>query len=41
MRRAIRARYVGERLGDMSALDAATPLELIPLQGSSAISKSI
>jgi len=41
MRRAIRARYVGERLGDMSALDAATPLELIPLQGTSAISKSI
>jgi acetyl-CoA synthetase len=32
MRRAIRARYLGEKLGDLSALDALTPLELIPLQ---------
>ncbi|MFT3819258.1 MAG: AMP-binding protein [Rubrivivax sp.] len=30
MRRAIRARYVGEPVGDLSALDPATPLELIP-----------
>jgi acetyl-CoA synthetase len=33
MRRAIRARYLGEATGDMSALDAATPLDLIPVQG--------
>ncbi len=30
MRRAIRARYLGEATGDLSALDAATPLDLIP-----------
>lgn len=30
MRRAIRGRYLGEKLGDMSAQDALTPLELIP-----------
>jgi len=30
MRRAIRARYLGNPLGDMSALDALTPLEAIP-----------
>lgn len=33
MRRAIRARFLGEPAGDMSALDAATPLDLIPVQG--------
>lgn len=32
MRRTIRARYVGERLGDMSALDPMTPIDLIPVQ---------
>ena len=32
MRRAIRARYLGEPAGDLSALDALTPLELIPVQ---------
>ncbi|WP_335948051.1 AMP-binding protein [Salipiger bermudensis] len=32
MRRAIRARYLGQPAGDMSALDASTPLELIPVQ---------
>lgn len=32
MRRAIRARYLGVPAGDMSALDAATPLDLIPVQ---------
>lgn len=32
MRRAIRARYLGDPAGDMSALDAATPLELIPVR---------
>ena len=32
MRRAIRARYLGLPTGDMSALDAATPLDLIPVQ---------
>ena len=31
MRRAIRARYLGLPAGDMSALDAATPLDLIPV----------
>lgn len=31
MRRAIRARYLGDPPGDMSALDAATPLSLIPI----------
>ncbi len=31
MRRAIRARYLGDAPGDMSALDAATPLDLIPV----------
>lgn len=30
MRRAIRARYLGEKLGDLSAHDALTPLEFIP-----------
>lgn len=30
MRRAIRARYLGERLGDLSAHDPLTPLDLIP-----------
>lgn len=33
MRRAIRARYLGEPAGDMSALDVATPLTLIPVLG--------
>jgi len=32
MRRAIRARYLGEPVGDLSALDPATPLESIPLR---------
>jgi acetyl-CoA synthetase len=32
MRRAIRARYLGERQGDLSALDPATPIEVIPVQ---------
>ena len=32
MRRAIRARYLGQPTGDMSALDASTPLDLIPVQ---------
>ncbi len=32
MRRAIRAQYLGQNAGDMSALDAATPLDLIPVQ---------
>jgi acetyl-CoA synthetase len=32
MRRAIRARYLGDPVGDMSALDAATPLDLIPVK---------
>ncbi len=31
MRRAIRARYLGEAAGDMSALDPGTPLEIIPV----------
>jgi len=31
MRRAIRARFLGDAAGDMSALDAATPLDLIPV----------
>lgn len=30
MRRGIRARYVGQEVGDLSALDPATPLEWIP-----------
>lgn len=30
MRRVIRARYLGEATGDLSALDPATPLDLIP-----------
>lgn len=30
MRRAIRSRHLGEKLGDLSALDPLTPLELIP-----------
>ena len=30
MRRAIRARYLGEPAGDLSALDVATPLDEIP-----------
>jgi acetyl-CoA synthetase len=32
MRRAIRARYLGQPVGDLSALDPATPLESIPTQ---------
>jgi acetyl-CoA synthetase len=32
MRRAIRARYLGAPVGDLSAQDAMTPLELIPLR---------
>jgi acetyl-CoA synthetase len=32
MRRAIRARYIGDPVGDMSALDPLTPLESIPAQ---------
>jgi acetyl-CoA synthetase len=32
MRRAIRARYLGTPVGDMSSLDPATPLENIPTQ---------
>jgi acetyl-CoA synthetase len=32
MRRAIRARFLGDPIGDLSALDAATPLDLIPVQ---------
>ncbi|MBA3741431.1 AMP-binding protein [Sporichthya sp.] len=31
MRRTIRARYLGEALGDLTALDAATPVEQIPV----------
>jgi acetyl-CoA synthetase len=31
MRRAIRARYLGESVGDMSSLDPTTPLENIPV----------
>jgi len=34
MRRAIRARYLGEKLGDLSAHDPLTPIEAIPLQAS-------
>jgi acetyl-CoA synthetase len=33
MRRAIRARYLGEPVGDLSALDPLTPLDNIPLRG--------
>ncbi|WP_326536610.1 AMP-binding protein [Pseudorhodoferax sp.] len=33
MRRAIRARYLGDPPGDLSALDPATPLENIPVRG--------
>jgi acetyl-CoA synthetase len=32
MRRAIRARYLGEPAGDLSALDVTTPLEEIPMR---------
>lgn len=32
MRRAIRARYIGESVGDLSALDPAAPLECIPVR---------
>ncbi|BCN40516.1 acetyl-CoA synthetase [Alicycliphilus denitrificans] len=32
MRRAIRARYLGEPVGDLSALDPSTPLESIPVR---------
>jgi acetyl-CoA synthetase len=32
MRRAIRARYLGDRIGDLSALDATTSLDMIPIQ---------
>lgn len=31
MRRAIRARFVGAPVGDLSSLDPATPLEDIPV----------
>ena len=34
MRRAIRAKFLGEPVGDMSALDALTPLEFIPVRQS-------
>jgi acetyl-CoA synthetase len=33
MRRAIRARYLGEKLGDLSAHDPLTPLDQIPRRG--------
>jgi acetyl-CoA synthetase len=33
LRRAIRARYLGEPVGDLSSLDPATPLESIPIAG--------
>lgn len=33
MRRAIRARYLGEPLGDLSGHDPLTPLDLIPPRG--------
>jgi acetyl-CoA synthetase len=36
MRRAIRARYIGEPVGDLTALDPANPLELIPHQSTRA-----
>ncbi|SAK96051.1 AMP-dependent synthetase and ligase [Caballeronia hypogeia] len=36
MRRAIRARYLGEKLGDLSAHDPLTPLEHIPARTSAA-----
>jgi len=39
MRRAIRARYLGEPMGDLSALDAATPLDLIPVLSPNADTK--
>lgn len=32
MRRAIRACFLGEPAGDMSALDSSTPLDLIPVR---------
>jgi acetyl-CoA synthetase len=32
LRRAIRARYLGDPVGDMSSLDPATPLESIPVK---------
>jgi acetyl-CoA synthetase len=32
MRRAIRARYLGTPVGDLSAQDVMMPLELIPLR---------
>lgn len=32
LRRAIRARYLGQPAGDMSSLDALTPLDLIPVK---------
>ena len=32
MRRTIRARYVGDPVGDLTALDPMTPIELIPVQ---------
>lgn len=37
MRRAIRARHVGEPVGDLSALDPSTPLQCIPLADSTSI----
>ena len=33
LRRAIRARYLGEPVGDLSSLDPLTPLENIPIRG--------
>jgi acetyl-CoA synthetase len=35
MRRAIRARHLEEPLGDLSAHDPLTPLDLIPVKGPS------
>jgi acetyl-CoA synthetase len=35
MRRAIRSRYLGERQGDLSSLDPATPIDDIPVRASS------
>jgi acetyl-CoA synthetase len=37
MRRAIRARFIGQPAGDMSSLDPATPLEFIPIQAAPAV----
>jgi acetyl-CoA synthetase len=32
MRRVIRARYLGERVGDLSSLDPLTPIQNIPVK---------